>query len=256
MHLAYVDDSGDRDSFVLGAILVPSAQWLDVHDRLVAFRRTMSQELQFRVRWELKATELVAGGGKWRTLRTPLRTRYGLYKAALRVLAELAPSVRTLGVVVPNRADARLWNGPREDGWDRLMDRLERFSANMGSTCLLVPDEGSPGQLRTWARRKRRVGHVPAAFGGPALPRPFRQLVDDPVFRASSEGYISQWADLVAYAAFRQIKPRPEVPEKLWDELAGARLSEANDLERARRGSTEPPGLIVWPSRMRPGVPL
>ena len=256
MHLAYVDDSGDRESYVLGALIVPAAQWMDVHDQLVVFRRRMSKDLGFRMRSELKAIELVAGGGPWHKVGTPIRTRYGLYKSALRLIAGLAPVVRAVGVVVPRRTDARLWDGPREDAWDRLFNRLERFSNFNNTNTLLIPDEGSPAQLRTWARRARRFGYVPPAFGGQGIPRPFKQLVDDPVFRESHTSYLSQWADLVAYAAFRQIMPRPEVPDRLWDELGGARLHEANELEQRKWKSTEPPGIVVWPSRMRPGAPL
>jgi hypothetical protein len=256
MHLAYIDDSGDSRSFVLGAVLVPAAQWLEVHDQLVTFRRRMSKELSLRMRHELKATDLVSGGGKWRTLDVPLRRRYGIYKAALAQLVDLAPLVRSVAVVVPNRHDDRLYSTARGDAWDVLLGRLERFSAKAGSTCLLVPDEGSPAQLRTWARRKRRFGYAPAAFGGPPLKVPFKQLVDDPVFRDSGDSYVSQWADLVAYAAFRKIMTRPEVPNNLWDELGAAQLGEANELERTKKGSGEPPGLIVWPSRMKPGAPL
>ena len=126
---------------------------MDVHDQLVVFRRRMSKDLGFRMRSELKAIELVAGGGPWHKVGTPIRTRYGLYKSALRLIAGLAPVVRAVGVVVPRRTDARLWDGPREDAWDRLFNRLERFSNFNNTNTLLIPDEGSPAQLRTWSRR-------------------------------------------------------------------------------------------------------
>ena len=79
---------------------------------------------------------------------------------------------------------------------------------------------------------------------------PFEILLDDPVARDSSDNYFVQWADLVAYAAFRQVVTSPWVPQGLWDELGDARLDRANHLER-QKGSKEPPGLIVWPSRLR-----
>lgn len=257
MHLAYVDDSGDSRTLVLGAILVPADQWLAVHDHLVGFRRRLSKETGFRMRNELKATELISNGGAWRKLNptVPLRRRLGIYKAALGHLAALAPTVRALGVVIPNRLDSRLRGDAHSEAWDTLLERLERFCHYASTTCLVVPDRGSERNLKAMARRKRRFGYAPSAFGGDPLPVPFRQLVDDPMPKDSRESYFLQWADLVAYAAFRQVMPAPGVPSRLWGELGEAMLGEANNVER-RKGSSEPPGLIVWPSRMKPGSPL
>jgi Protein of unknown function (DUF3800) len=255
VHLAYVDDSGDQHSLVLAALLVPAGQWLAVHDQLVSFRSRLSQSTRFRMRNELKATEIVSGGGRWRSLGTPMRTRFGIYKAALEEVARMAPTVRTVGVVIPNRADPRLTSSAREVAWDILLERLRTFCTYNSSTCLLVSDEGAPTSLRRLARRKRRFAYAPAAFGGPALKVPFIQLVDDPVMRDSRQSYLIQWVDLIAYSAFRQVIRFPIVPTNLWDILGRARLDEANALERTHKGSQEPPGLIVWPSRLKPGVP-
>jgi hypothetical protein len=85
---------------------------------------------------------------------------------------------------------------------------------------------------------------------------PFRQLVDNPLFQPSHESYLMQWADLVGYAGFRTVMPDAQVPTRLWDELVLRSLGEANRIERVFKASGERPGLIVWPSRLRPGVSL
>ena len=55
------------------------------------------------------------------------------------------------------------------------MERFERYGSVGGrGECLIVADEGSPAKLKTMARRKRRSGYAPAAFGGPARAVPFR----------------------------------------------------------------------------------
>jgi hypothetical protein len=246
MQLAYVDDSGDHYSFALAAVIVPAAQWLQVHDRLRDFRSRLSKERNFRMRYEVKATQLVSGGGKWHALNINQHTRFGIYKAALRELADMAPIVRTVAVVVPDRNDPRLFSDPLSDAWEVLLSRLERYCFTLTSPCLLLADEGTPASIRAMARRKRRFGYAPAAFGGPARKVPFNLLVDDPVIRVSQESYLMQWADLAAYAAFRTVMPRPEVPPRFWDELGPAVLGEANEITR-RRGSGEPPGVVIWP---------
>lgn len=257
--LAYVDDSGDQRAAVLCAVLVPASQWLDVHDALVRFRRRLSRDTGFRMGYELKATELVGAGGRWRRLQVPMRTRIGIYRAAMRELASMAPVVRTFAVVLPDRADQRLDRRHAEVLWRVTLERLQTYSVKTATTCILVPDEGNPRTVTKLARRHRRFAYVPAAFGpggpGTGLPVPFERLVDDPFHKNSASSYLMQWTDLAAYAAFRAIVPTPGFPPTMWETLDDARLGEANAIER-RKGSREQPGLIVWPSRMRPGVPL
>ena len=112
------------------------------------------------------------------------------------------------GVVIPNRHDERLSTSPIEEAWDFVMQRLERFCFHEKTHCLLMPDDGNPLVVRKLARRKRRYGYAPSAFGGGSRKVPFRQLVDDPAHRDSKHNYLSQWADLVAYSAFRRIIAR------------------------------------------------
>lgn len=251
MHIAYIDDSGDEHSMVLGAVIVPAAQWLAIHDTLVRFRRELSRREGFRMADELKATTVLSRGGRWRALGTPTDRRLGIYRAAMRELADMAPTVSALAVVVPDRTDPRLQAPAVEAAWNVLLERLERFCFKSETTMLLMPDDGNPRTVRKLARRKRRFGYTPSAFGGASRKVPFDRLVDDPAHRDSSQSYLMQWADLVSYAAFRAVLPRPNFPPNMWDAIGPARLDPANALER-NRGSDEPPGLIIWPQRRRP----
>lgn len=242
-----MDESGDQGYYVLAAILVPDDQWAAIHDQLVAFRSRLSKQTGYRMRHELHATNLVSGGAGWRKLNIPVRTRHGIYKAALRELRNVAKFARVIGVVVDSKSP-KLFGSPREEAWNTLLQRLERFSFFEKSNCLLIHDEGSNKSIRTMTRRKRRFGYAPAAYGGPGIKVPFVQLLDDSIPRNSKESYFLQWTDLVAYATFRKVVPRPTVPNDLWDALGDAPVADANYIERGR-GSKEPPGLIIYPSR-------
>jgi Protein of unknown function (DUF3800) len=250
MHIAYVDDSGDNTSVVLGVVLVPAAQWLDVHDQLVGFRSELAKNRDFRMRRELKATDFLSRGGPWHKLQVEPRTRLGIYRAALRELRDAAPIVRTFGVVIPDRNDPRLTAPAVEEAWDIVLQRLERFCFYEKTHCLLMPDDGNPLLVRKLARRKRRFGYAPSAFGGAGRKVPFRQLVDDPAHRDSRHTYLGQWADLVAYAAFRRIIPRGDFPQTMWETMDSALLGDVNKIERGK-GSAEPTAIIVWPGRMK-----
>jgi hypothetical protein len=160
--------------------------------------------------------------------------------------------VATLGVVVPDDNHPKLRAAASEETWEVLLQRFERLCTRRNATLQLVVDRGNEAAIRRLARRQRRYGPAPSAFGSGYLSRPFDRLIEDPWFRESSESYLAQWTDLVAWAAWRSIQPRQDAPPNLWRHLGGSRLAEANELERERRGSAEQPGLIVWPGRLLP----
>jgi hypothetical protein len=253
VHLVYVDDSGDDHSFALGALIVPGdRRWLGVHDELVAFRHDLSTREGFRMKSELKASQLVTRSGPWRRLQTSTHTRYGIYKAALDLLGTM-PDVKTLGVVVTDRWHPNLrGSSPIDYAWERLLERLERFCNYQQTTCMLVPDDGNPVTLRKITRRRRRFAYAPAAYGGPGRPVPFDALIDDPSHRDSAHSYEVQWADLIAYAAFRSVMHRPQVPTNFWASLGPSVLDAANATERRKPRCDEPPGLLIYPDRRRP----
>lgn len=234
--------------------MVPTTQWNAVLDGLIGFRNDLASHHGFARRHELRASELASGGGAWHDLpKATARTRWGVYRAALLLLDELAPMVATLGVVVPDSTHPKLRAPAAEEAWEILLQRLERLCTRRDATLQLVVDRGNEATIRRLARRKRRYGPAPSAFGPGYLDRPFDRLVEDPWFRESSESYLAQWTDLVAWAAWRSVQSRADAPPNLWRNLGRSQLGEANELERERRGSSEPPGLIVWPGRLLPG---
>lgn len=254
MHLAYIDDSGDPRTQVLAVILIEDVHWLDVVDRMVSFRRELSRTTGFRMAREIKASQLVTNGGPWRKLDVPVRTRLGIYRKAIRLLDELHPHVSCFAVVVPWRNHTKLTASAPEDAWEIVLQRLEAFCRHNGSTCFLLPDDGNTKLVRRLARQHRRFSYAPSAYGGPSQRVPFRQLVDDPAHRDSSTNYVMQWADLVAYAAFRRVMPRPDFPPNMWESLGRSLLSAANQIKR--KSSDEPEALLVWPERRMPFDPL
>jgi len=239
----------------LGCILVPVDRWLDVHDELRHFRSELSKRHGFRMHYELKASQLVSrsGAGPWRRLETPMRTRIGIFRSALNTLDALSDSVKTFAIVIPDEDDDKLHSPPVEECWNGVMERLERFCKYEKSHCILMPDDGHPATIRRIARRRRRFAYAPSQFElGTSRRVPFSTLVEDPLHRDSRDSYLVQWADLVAYAAFRRVVPRPDLPQELWEELDQSLLSDVNRNERRKANCDEPVGLIVWPHRKMP----
>jgi hypothetical protein len=135
---------------------------------------------------------------------------------------------------------------PRILAWERLIQRLERFSTKGTSPLMLIHDEGDASLIRSAMRKARRAGTAGSAFGTGSLQVPARFFVEDPVPRRSDHSYFVQLADLVAYAAFRYVyPPGPKtaaiVPQKTWDQLGEARYLPVSALAGG------PPGLVLAP---------
>lgn len=253
MYIAYVDDSGDEHTFALGVILVPAdGRWLTVHDELVAFRSALSKRHGFRMARELKSSQVVTNSGPWRKLKISARTRHGIYAAALQQLAALHADVSVFGVVVPDRKDPALRGTAVEEAWLRVFERLERFCDKNSTTVVVMPDDGHPLTVRRLARRSRRMAYAGSAYGG-SISVPFRTLIDDPAHRDSSDSYEIQFADLVAYAAFRRVFPTHTFPPNMWERLGSSLLAPVNAFERRRNPACdEPAALVVTPHRRLP----
>ncbi|MEQ1871801.1 MAG: DUF3800 domain-containing protein [Vicinamibacterales bacterium] len=244
MHIAYVDESGDRGAtgsrtYTLGCVLVRASQWPAAFDGVIGFRRYLHTQLGIPVRAELKANYLLKNRGPLRALAIGERGRGFTYRGLLRLQETL--ELKAFAIVIDKQ---RLRGGdPLQYAWTYLIQRLERHSAD--GEVLIVHDEGEADTIRKIARKARRAGTAGSQFGG-SLRRPFTKLLDDPVPKASHESYFLQLADLVAFAGFRKCFP-PAQPSAVcdgstWDQLGAARYAQVNI-----RGGGPALGIVLWP---------
>jgi hypothetical protein len=170
-----------------------------------------------------------------------------VFRGVMRLVPKLG--IRAFAVVIQKDrlvAAGRIDN-PRERAWEYLIQRLERFTSSNSTHVAIIHDEGEERLVRQLVRKARRAGTAGSMFGG-SLPRPATRILEDPHPRRSHESYFIQVADLVAYAAFRRVRPivlprRPQiVSENTWDELGAARMAEVS-----RTSATIMPGIVVWP---------
>lgn len=248
MHFAYVDESGDpgpsgSKTFTLGCLLLEDRAWLHALDELLEFRRGLRDRFGLPIRAEVKAHYLLSNSGEFRKLGLDARARYRIYRDHLRIANSL--EIKAFAIVVHK---AKFGSGdPRPLAWNRLMQRLERFTTKNGVMLSMYHDEGEGGLAREWYRKARRAGGAGSMFGTGMLKRPAQLLIEDPAPRRSSDSFFIQLADLVAYAAFRKLYPITRdpgatvVPEAMWGELGGATLAAVNAY------SGGPPGIVQAP---------
>jgi hypothetical protein len=247
-----MDDSGDpgvhpgspTPTFTVSCVFVKDAHWAPLFEDMIRFRRYLRSNFGLRMRQEVKANELVKGGGPWAPLPIGDRGRKRIYRSYMRFQGKVG-TVKTFAVVV----DKSRCSSPaevRETGWRHALERVEAFARHNNDTVMLFPDSGEYDRFRKLAREMRRHSQVGAMIGGGSLSRPMaRVLIDDPVERDSAQSYFVQLADLNAYAAYRKERPDPLFPTTMWDELGPAILVEANQFHVGR--GLENPGIIRGP---------
>ena len=216
MYLSYIDESGDTGSrtqggsrtYTLASVAVSAAEWADVFDELVKFRRHLKTKFGVPARAEIKANWLVRSAGDLRPLNLNDVERRAIYELHMKLLNWNRFSV--MAVVIDKPPDREPVN-VSDLAWESMFQRLERFSApdkgNAGPA-VIIHDEGDETRIRKQARQRRRYGTAGGAFGG-QVRRDFRLLTDDPHPKNSKHSYFVQLADLVAYAAYRRCVPPP-----------------------------------------------
>jgi hypothetical protein len=248
MYFAYFDESGDSGmdaasptaTFSLACVLIRDTAWLDALDQTVKFRKFLKDQFRIPLKAEIKAAWLIHNKGDVRVANLSFSARMAAYMASMRFQRK-AQLFKTFSVVIKKREINARNIDPRERAWHFAIQRLERFGSSNSAMIHVIPDEGHADFIIKKIRAMRRFHFVPAAFGGDALRRDARNIVEDASERNSKRSYFIQLADLNAYASFRKVFPSTNFGDAIWDELGDARLAEVN----AIRGG--PTGIVAWP---------
>lgn len=242
MLLVYVDESGDTGdvaaggslTYSLGCLLIDADLWPTAFDELVAFRRRLGVSFGLRMRMEVKANFLIRNSGPIRPLLLGPGARHLIYRAHMRVLADLP--ARAFAVVIDKRQTKLEPSGYFDLAWETLLQRLERTSTKEKAAFMVIHDEGENDAVRRWVRRSRRFLTAGSVYGSGGLQRSAGLLIEDPVPRRSDHSYLIQVADLVAYAAFRSVvSPGSNVsrvcPQGMWGEIGSATHTAVSQLK-------------------------
>lgn len=238
MLIAYVDDSGDPGStrnkstktYTLGCLLVNDKDWKFTLDSMIEFRQRIKNKYGISVRSEIKANFLLHNEGDLKKLSLSNNQRGLIYRAHMRELNQIG-CAQAFSVVTK-----KSWNASRKDifetTWLTLFQRLERTSRSMNENILLVHDDGENEVIKRLTRKSRRSMIAGSQFGNNLLKVPFNSLIEDPITKQSEDSYFIQFADLIAFAAFRKVipssNPKTYFDGNLWDSLGTAIFKPAN----------------------------
>lgn len=208
MIIAYVDESGDTGpgslTYTLGCVFIEAKDWPNVFDELIQFRRRLKEKYGVPSTAEIKADYLIRSSGPLGKLNLIPNDRKMIYRSHLKLLAELEV-VKAFAVVVHKKNTSN----PKQifdEAWITLLQRLERTSRDRShEPVMILHDNGENLAIRRLARWSRRRLSAGSIDGKQYFSNPFFQLIDDPIPKNSSQSVFIQLADLVGYAAFRNL---------------------------------------------------
>lgn len=206
--LIYMDDSGDTKWQVYGTIIIPMSRWHEGLETLKGKRREFRDEFSLFIRKELHASDFVAGRGRAGSTTISMYDRSRIFRRLIESIHEL-PEARVCTSILP--AKNKQW------ALERLLNRCEKALRARQAHGVLISDAGNEGDIRALMRRMRRSNQIPSRSGAWGSTKsatkniPITQLIEDPVFRDSSESYFIQLADFLAFSLFRREHPTPKL---------------------------------------------
>lgn len=206
MYIAYYDESGDdgypkysSPLFVLSACCVQCLRWKDVFRDIRELREDLKGRFGLPVSLEFHTKPFILDKRPYRQLAISVRDRIEAVGLFCELVGRL--QIRIVNVVINKK---RIRSGPYgvldkalSYSIQRIENDLERIDPS--ERFMIIADQGREGKMRKTTRRIQRFNFIPSKFS----PQPYRKeiklLIEDPFYRRSSESYLIQMSDLVAY---------------------------------------------------------
>lgn len=221
----YVDESTDRDVFVMSSLSVPFLRqvegnwtliWEDHFSALKQWRRYLSQTHGIPVRKELKGTKFVAGRGRYRhgVQQFSRSVAAAVYRDALTRLDFLQDM--SIISVVGTRHSSLYGHGRLEATLVAMLQRMRTalIRSRPPRQGMIFFDEGH-GEYTKMYRKARTYLPTGSALGSWSTGRlttnlPLSNFTKDANIKKSHDSWFIQVADLVSYALFLKIKAEQE----------------------------------------------
>jgi len=251
MDIYYVDESHDRNIYVVTAVCVPFLReekgnwiikWPAMFDAAKAWRRMVKDAFDIPVSKELHGVKLIAGRGNF------LKGKYNFTKPkASSTYRQLLQSIDFLPAasvmsVTANRGKFLYGNDRLEACMYALFQRMRRKASNDDVNAITFFDQGHQEYRRLYrmAQVYLPTGSMLGGWGSSATKNmPLDMFVKDANEKNSKYCFFTQIADIIAYAAFLKIKgERKELTDwqsayklgTLYDELPGGILNKKAQL--------------------------
>lgn len=221
----YIDESGDvgitnspTEYFIISALVIHESNWLNFLDDLIVFRKYLRDRFGLRLKEEIHASDFVNGRVNLR--KDILKNdRIDILKKSLKWLNSRNDiSIITVRCKKNNRADVFDFT------WRVLIQRLENtlihgnfpggFAVEKG---IILADNTDGGKLTKLLRKMRRFNPTPhnyLQYGTGSRNLRLSAIIEDPVLRDSSNSFVHQMVDIIAYFGRQYYEPNRYIRKK------------------------------------------
>lgn len=200
----YIDDSKDHatGACVYSALAITDATWRENFGIIKALRRSLKQSDGINITKEFHATDFVGGRGRLGDRVVYKGRRAEIFKEVLTTTASLKSVGLFNGIAASKKDEAVVF--------ERVLNRISKTLED--HYAILFCDEGKETEYTRLCRRMAVHNPIPSAFGtwdsGETTKNiPITNILEDPVFKESSQSYFVQIADFCAYALLRKERP-------------------------------------------------
>lgn len=236
LDIFYVDESNDKDLYVVTAVAVPFLRMMDGHWHIAwpdwlelahQWKRRISSELKIPYNKELHGTKLVSGRGNYLygKRQLPRAEAIAAYKSILSWIDFMPPA--SVMTVAGGRGEALYGHTRLERVMYALFQRMRSQADHRNVNAMTFFDQGHP-EYRTLYRRARKNLPTGSAFSGwsgaGSRNMPLDMFVKDANEKNSKFCLFTQTADLIAFAAMSKIRCERRLLE------AGVNAAELGDI--------------------------
>ncbi len=226
MYLLYADESGDTGLnnsqtryFILSGIILHELRWKNVLEEINGFRNFCKDRYGLKKREEIHASHFINNPKE--VVRIKRNDRLDILRKSMRFLSGLS-DVSIISVVVDKQ-------GKDEDifdlAWTTLIQRFENTirnhnfpgPSNTDDRGMLIPDNTDGTKLKTIIRKMRKYNPIPndrSMYQSGYRNMQLEYLIEDPYLKDSSDSYLHQFVDVVAYSLRQKYEPNAYMKNK------------------------------------------
>lgn len=199
--------------FVLTGLVLHELRWRDTLDGLINIKRDLKLKHGLRFYEEFHAGQMLSKPGA--LSRIPKHQRYLMIRYFTQQLASMT-DVSLITVIVDKTSKPVTYDA-FEMAWKVLIQRFENTIGhrnfpgpqNPDDRGMIIADNTDQRKLRGLLRKMRKINSIPSLPGHATARRnlTLKNLVEDPIFRESSDSLFIQAADLCAFLAYQAESP-------------------------------------------------
>lgn len=233
MYFCYVDESGDCGAydasrpdktgskyFILSALIVPANKWKISLDTLKAFRKKIAREGFLNYDVEFHCAEMIDPHKVLAFTEISVKDRWGLIEKYAEVVGQNT-AFKVLGVVIDKSTSSLTPDQYLTTCITKLYQAFDEFLKGAQTNGMVFFDRASEKNINTHVRKLLGTGASGETITGARI----GWVLEDPIFRISSDSIFIQTVDMIAYTLKEKEFPQASRRKFQADRIFSRKLS-------------------------------